>query len=563
MDYLIKASGLVILLFLFYQLFLKNETFFKSIRFYFLIGLIIVIALPLLEIPIYVEYVSQQLDISYFEVINSSEVKSSSIDWVPFLATVYSIGLIFFSLKFLVQLISLTYLIISHKPKKQGNHFFIETSKDISPFSFFNYIVFNNKQFNSTELEQIINHEKAHAIQLHSLDTLLAHILVILLWFNPFVWLYKKAVQQNLEFLADSYALKLADNENFYQLTLLKIFQKNYCTEITNNFYNSLIKKRITMLQKNRSTNKNQWKYALLVPLLAAFVFAFNTTTIAQEKKLIEIENIDKLEVKLQIDKDSKHETLKEEAAFFKKEFDADISFKGIKRNNKNEIIAIKISSKHKSNSSVFMRKSDEPILPIIISYSTEIDKINIGDAIDQEDEITIIHKKNHNKLKKTKNIWDTKKMIDTIVVKGNKISWDKDDDNHLEVEVIETDDNQENYKVKVTSAVFISDDGEKTELIMENDNNKTINASEHVYIIKSDEKGKKDKVIKSQKAIKFNSSKDQPLYILDKKEISAKEMESIDPNSIKAINVLKSEAAIEIYGEKGKNGVVVITLKE
>jgi len=75
--------------------------------------------------------------------------------------------------------------------------------------------------------------------------------------------------------------------------------------------------------------------------------------------------------------------------------------------------------------------------------------------------------------------------------------------------------------------------------------------------------KEKKDKVIKSQKAIKFNSSKDQPLYILDKKEISAKEMESIDPNSIKAINVLKSEAAIEIYGEKGKNGVVVITLKE
>jgi len=52
-------------------------------------------------------------------------------------------------------------------------------------------------------------------------------------------------------------------------------------------------------------------------------------------------------------------------------------------------------------------------------------------------------------------------------------------------------------------------------------------------------------------------------LYILDKKEITAKEMESIDPNSIKAINVLKSEAAIEIYGEKGKNGVVVITLKE
>lgn len=317
------------------------------------------------------------------------------------------------------------------------------------------------------------------------------------------------------------------------------------------------------MLQKNQYQNKKQWKFALLVPVLVAFIAVFNTKTIAQEKKLLKIENVDKLEVKLQLDKDSKDETLKKEAAFFKKEFDADILFKGIKRNSKNEIISIKITSKYKSNSTVFMRKSDEPISPIIISYNSEIDKINIGDAIEEvEEDIHFMHKKNIGKIKEKKNVWVSKKDNDTISVNGNVIILHKDDDNHLEVEVIEIGDNKEDYKVKVNS-VFISDDDEKTTLILEDDSDEAIDASEHVYIIKSDEKGKKDKVVKSQKIINFNSSKEQPLYVLDKKEITAKEMESIDPNTIKAVNVLKGEAAIEKYGEKGKNGVIVITLKE
>ena len=80
MDYLLKASGMVILLFLFYYVFLKNETFFKSIRTYFLIGLIIVLSLPLIEIPIYVEYVSQQIDVLNFEEINVNQISNSSLD---------------------------------------------------------------------------------------------------------------------------------------------------------------------------------------------------------------------------------------------------------------------------------------------------------------------------------------------------------------------------------------------------------------------------------------------------------------------------------------------------
>jgi len=362
MDYLLKASGLVIIFFLFYYFFLKNETFFKSIRSYFLIGLIVVLSIPLIEIPVYVEAVTQQFNMANFEVTTNAPIVEQPFDWIQLLMIVYLIGIVFFSLKFLFQLISLAFLLSKHQLIKKGNYYFVETSKNISPFSFFNIIIYNKSQFTIDELAQIINHEKAHAIQWHSLDTILAHLLVITLWFNPFVWLYKKAVQQNLEFLADAYALEKANNHKLYQLTLLKTCNSNYCTEITNNFYNSLIKKRILMLHKNKSNNKSQWKYALLLPALLVFVFTFNTKIVAQEKKLIEVQE---LKVELIIDKNSTDAILAQEKTTFKTAFDIALSFKGIKRNTKNEITAIKIEAKGNNIKANFANSGTEPIQPI------------------------------------------------------------------------------------------------------------------------------------------------------------------------------------------------------
>ena len=216
MDYLLKANGLVVLLFLFYFIFLKNETFFRSIRNYFIIGLLIVLAIPLIEIPIYVEAVTSQIDLLNYNEISSESISIKTIDWTQMLGVIYLLGVTFFSLKFLTQLSSLGILVSKHKMVKQGKLYFIETSKNIAPFSFFNIIIYNKSQFTLDELKHVINHEKTHAKQWHSIDTILTHLLLITFWFNPFVWLYKKAVQQNLEFLADAYALKLAENEKQY-----------------------------------------------------------------------------------------------------------------------------------------------------------------------------------------------------------------------------------------------------------------------------------------------------------------------------------------------------------
>jgi hypothetical protein len=105
------------------------------------------------------------------------------------------------------------------------------------------------------------------------------------------VWLYKKAVLQNLEFIADSEASKKISDKKAYQLTLLKITTQENCVVLTNHFYQSLIKKRIVMLNKNQSNKRNYWKYAVVLPLLGAFVFFFQVEVVAQEKTTPKQEN--------------------------------------------------------------------------------------------------------------------------------------------------------------------------------------------------------------------------------------------------------------------------------
>ncbi|SNR84215.1 M56 family metallopeptidase [Lutibacter flavus] len=604
MDYFLKASGLVIILFLFYYIFLKNETFFKSIRWYFLIGLILVLSIPLIEIPIYVEQSINQLNtFNYSDLqITNVEVQENSINWIQIATYLYLFGFLFFCVKFLIQLFSLGYLLSKHQFIKQGNYYFVETSNNISPFSFFNVIIYNKSQFTIDELEQIINHEKAHVLQWHSVDTILAHLLVITLWFNPFVWLYKKAVQQNLEFLADEHALELANNQQLYQLTLLKTCKLNYCTEITNNFYNSLIKKRIIMLQKNRSTNKNQWKYALLLPILVAFILSFNTKIIAQEKKLVEIEEISNLKVDLLIDKTSIDEHLKEETSFFKNEFDISITFKGIKRNSDNEITAIKIDAKGENLRSKFSNSGSKPINPIKISYDSDTNSITIGNVSEIHDKHFSykIHKsgdakpkgkpnKNSNHIfissdgkEKTWTIKDVEIDQDSdksesiiylttidndsiisekITLKGNgKNVWIHKNNESKKLKLIEEISDSLNlnreYNVKVNNLEYHFDDD--TTIEIKNDDN-----SENVFIVKTDGNSINKHKIKNDNFVFITTPNEKPKYYLNGKEISQEEMEAINPDSIESVNVFKGEKAVEKYGKKAENGVVKITLKD
>ena len=288
MEYLLKASGIIAIFYGFYKIVLQRETFFQSNRWFLLIGIIIALTLPYIIIPIYAENTPQSLQ--GFTVLNSasSVIEENTINWLDILSYIYVLGVALLSGKLILNLISLGNLIMKHPIEKTDNYSLIPTNKDIAPFSFFNFIVFNPNLFDEKELDQIIIHEKVHAFQFHSIDILLTQLASILFWFNPFIWLYKKELTQNLEFIADDRAQKESICKKNYQLLLLRTSMPKNQMALTNNFYNSLIKKRIIMLHKNRSKNTSQWKFALIFPLIIAFIFTFNTKVVSQNYKVKE-----------------------------------------------------------------------------------------------------------------------------------------------------------------------------------------------------------------------------------------------------------------------------------
>ena len=304
MEFILKSALISTILYSFYKIFLQKETFFQSIRFYFIIGMIASIILPLLIIPVYITYIPTIITenstdfISNPEVLeighNIKEINEIEFSWITLLSNIYLIGVLIFAIKFILELFSLFYLLFNSNSRKSGKTIYIETTKDQAPFSFFSYIVYNKNQFSKTEMKDIIAHEKVHVAQKHSIDILLIQLLTILQWFNPFIWLFKKDLQQNLEYIADKTAQDKAETHKKYQYLLLKTSIKNNSFALSNNFFNSHLKKRIMMLQKSQTNRLNQIKYLLLIPLIATFLYAFNTKEVFIPEDSNSFKNISK-----------------------------------------------------------------------------------------------------------------------------------------------------------------------------------------------------------------------------------------------------------------------------
>jgi bla regulator protein blaR1 len=339
MEYLLKASAIIAIFYVCYKLFLQGETFFQSNRLFFIVGLITSILFPLIVIPIYVTIEPQQFVFETTNIILPSSNTETPINWIALFTKLYFAGFVIFCVRLLTQVYSLATLIIRNKKQRSGKYIFVKVNDNISPFSFFNWIVFNPTQFNNNELEQIISHEKAHVNQLHSIDILLIQIATVVFWYNPLIWLYKKESQQNLEFIADANAQKYASCKKNYQHLLLKASMPSYQMALTNNFYNSLIKKRIVMLHKSKSNKLKAWKYLLTLPILALFLMNFSTKEIYTYND----------ENEFVVSAESTNADLEAIEDFFKTK-QVKLRFTDLKRNNSNKIQRISINTKFPDN---------------------------------------------------------------------------------------------------------------------------------------------------------------------------------------------------------------------
>jgi beta-lactamase regulating signal transducer with metallopeptidase domain len=291
MLYFAKVNGLIIAFYAMYWLFLKNETFFKSNRWYLILGLVSSFILPFITFtktiwiePKPVEFT--QLTNYNPVVIHHTTATETPLNWSEILLAMYLLVALLIMIKIGFEIISFYKNIKNQHRIKETNFTLIHTSKMDNPFSFFNYIVLNQKQFSEEELNHIIIHESIHVKQKHSIDVLFSRMICALLWINPVVWLYRKAIIQNLEFIADRETFQTLNNKHAYQKTLLKVVINNNQLAVANHFFQSLIKKRIVMLNTHPSHKNKSWKFAIVVPFIVAFTLLFQIRTIAQEKEI-------------------------------------------------------------------------------------------------------------------------------------------------------------------------------------------------------------------------------------------------------------------------------------
>ncbi|CAA9203463.1 hypothetical protein FLA105534_04653 [Flavobacterium bizetiae] len=389
--FIAKSSGLLVLFYFAYYFLLRKETFFSSSRWFLLAGLITSVILPFLvynkivwvepsaaiETPAIEQKTNAVANLNFSHVpFHNVQNESFEINWNYVLLGIYVLGFIALVIKFAIDFYSLNTVLKGKEVQQQADFKFIDINENIAPFSYFDYIVYNSSMYTASELENIIEHEKVHSDQNHTVDVLISRVFCVLFWFNPIIWLYKKAILQNLEFIADSEAAKKISDKKAYQYTLLKITTHETCVAITNHFYQSLIKKRIVMLNKNQSKKRNYWKYYAIIPALVAFVLLFQINIIAQEKEQKARKQVAEKQDPVYVFKIQKNTTdqqLKEMAENLKQKHNIDVVISDVKRNSKKELIAIRVDiQKGTEDSQILQIDGDEAIANCGIVINTE-----------------------------------------------------------------------------------------------------------------------------------------------------------------------------------------------
>jgi len=570
MEYLLKANAVIVIFYLCYKLFLQKDTFFETNRWFLLTGILVAVFIPFLVIPIYVESATLLLEnYAFSEQTVTPENTLGSFNFLYYIIMAYFIGFMLFLINFVYQLISVRQLIAKNIHEKIGGYTYIKISKNLSPFSFFNYIVYNPDLFNGTELEQIITHEKVHVRQYHSFDILLMQLACIAFWFNPYIWLYNKDFKQNLEFIADKNAVNKSHCKKSYQYTLLKSSLTTHQLSLTNNFYNSLIKKRIIMLHKSKSKKINLLKYAFVIPVLALFLMSFSTekvfinseTNIANYKVMTS-----KATINGHLDAIITKEFSDSDLDDLKTKFTSEgytLKIKGIKRNKQGEITAIKIDVSSKTSNASYNVNADEAIKPIKISIDADGQNISIGNANIKSQKHMVFISEEGKKHELNNSDSDNNVFV---------ISSDDANDDHFVKEIIIKNGDTISIDEKHTMKMIQTDADGDIEFIGKYGDSKKIHKVFRIktgegdgnltWITEDDNKVILNKIDDSDAEIKFNSGK-EPLFLADGKEITSQEMNDMVPETIDKIEVFKGDSATKRYGDKGKNGVVVITTKK
>jgi hypothetical protein len=300
MEFLLKSSLCMMVLLTIYHLFLEREKMHRFNRFYLLFALIFSLAVPFVAIEIEPNEVINPIAATgmIFEKTNTPSGQSISpeipTDYFAIIAwSLYGLITFLLLIRFAVNIGHFVKKVNKNPLLKYGSATLVLVPEKVLPHTFLNYIFINREDHETNAVEnELYTHELTHVKQKHTIDILFIEILKAVLWFNPLLYFYKKAIQLNHEFLADEKVVSSFDNAVFYQKLLLEKAAIGNPFYLASNLNFLLTKKRLLMMTKTTSKTKSSLLKLAVTPVLGALMILLCTKTIAQERiKPSEIQN--------------------------------------------------------------------------------------------------------------------------------------------------------------------------------------------------------------------------------------------------------------------------------
>jgi BlaR1 peptidase M56 len=276
--YLIKLSLSLAAVYLLYVLLLRRLTFYRWNRLYLLAYPIACFFIPLIDIAPLLHQEQTATGIMTYvplvqDMVQPADEAAIAGSW-KIIVMILAAGMLVFLFRLLLQYFSLQQIKKQSVLLSDDGIRLYQVNSDIIPFSFANAIFINQHNHTPDELKEIIRHEYVHVKQRHSLDILLGELLCIINWYNPFAWLLRRAIRQNLEFVADNCVIESGIDKKAYQYLLLKVVGVPQF-RIVNQFNFSSLKKRIVMMNKMKTARVHLVKFAFVLPLAAILLLAF------------------------------------------------------------------------------------------------------------------------------------------------------------------------------------------------------------------------------------------------------------------------------------------------
>ncbi|RFZ90855.1 M56 family peptidase [Mucilaginibacter conchicola] len=276
--FLLKVNLALLLFCAGYYLVLRPLTFYTLNRVYLVAAILFATVYPYIDLTAFAqrhENLAKPVQVVMYKWQLPAEEMLSKPDYWQWATVAFWVGVVVLGIRFTMQLFSLHMLYRNSKPQRIHSHDVRVIEGEAAPFSFWRSIYINPANHSQNDLEAILQHEQIHVNGWHTLDILLAELSCVFYWFNPGIWLMKKAVRENIEFITDRRILNNGIDSKSYQYSLVNVSFNSQTPGIVNHFNLSTIKKRIIMMNAKRSSRVNLTRYAFVIPVVVCSLLVF------------------------------------------------------------------------------------------------------------------------------------------------------------------------------------------------------------------------------------------------------------------------------------------------